>query len=496
MTRFRLYDFFLENRTFTTRFFSFLYSQKIMLFLGFLFLYMPFCLAQKEAKIAIASIEIEGNKKTKRSIILRELDFAVGDSLYITDLKPRLESNQQNVQNTGLFVTSEINIGDWNTTQSSIDLRIVVRETWYIYPYPIFELADRNFNVWWTEQRRSLRRVNYGISLEHNNLTGRRDRFKLTVQDGYTKKYELDYNLPGINKKQTIGVFGNIYYARRKEIAYITQANKLQFFNFDDEFQLQRFRVSAGLSLRPKIYQYHTFKLQWSDNSIGHQIGETLNPEYFLNDQNRQRHLTFWYQFAIDRRDIKPYPLNGFLLNVELQRDGFGISQDVNALSLVLKNVQYFSFGKQKKWSVELFGKIRSQLIRQKQPYTHVSSLGYYENVLRGYEYYVVDGMDFGIVKTSLRYEVLNNKMDFGKYMPLHAFKVLPFRVYFSLHNDTGYVNSIHYQHYGTLHNKWLYGYGLGLDMVLYHDKIFRIQYSFNHLGENGLFLQFNYSGS
>ena len=124
------------------------------------------------------------------------------------------------------------------------------------------------------------------------------------------------------------------------------------------------------------------------------------------------------------------------MFNAELQRDGFGISDDVNALSVVLKQVQYFNFGKQKKWSIELFGKIRSQLIRQKQPYTHVSSLGYYENVLRGYELYVIDGMDFGMLKTSLRYEVLNKTVDFGTYMPLHAFKVLPFRVYFSLHND------------------------------------------------------------
>ncbi len=481
--------------------FPFFYPRLIGGFLLFLFVLSPlFSFAQVDNsnktidKVAIRQILIEGNKKTKEQTILRELDLTLGDSIAIEDLNKRLEINQQNVQNTNLFVTSEIKIDDWNTLEHYIVLKIIVRETWYLYPYVLFDLADRNFNVWWTEQNRSLRRVNYGISIDHRNLTGRRDKFKITIQGGYTQKYELDYNLPGVNKKQTIGLFGNVFYSRRKEIAYITQDNKLLFYSFDDEFQLKRFRLSAGMTLRPKLYHYHTFKVQWSDNEIGEQIESDLNPEYFLNGTTRQRHLTFQYRFTADRRDVKPYPLNGYMLNLNFQRDGFGITNDVNAMHIQARYLQYFSFWRDKKFSVELHGRWRSQLIRKKQPYTHLTSLGYGDNEVRGYELYVVDGMDSAVLRTSFRYELLNKQFNFGKHMPIHAFRVLPMRIYLGINNDTGYLNSPYYSHYGNLHNQVLWGGGFGLDIVMYHDKVFRIQYSINHLKEKGLFLHFKFN--
>ncbi len=453
----------------------------------------PFSVYAQNGYIAINDIIIEGNKKTKKAIILREVPFSIGDSILITDLQNQLERSRLNVQNTGLFVKVETSIKDWNTLDHSVDISIKVHETWYWYPYIIFEFADRNFNVWWTEQNRSLKRVNYGISLTHLNLTGRRDRLKFTVQDGYTKKYELDYNIPGINKAQTIGVFGNIFFARRKEIAYITEDNKLLFATEGDNFLLRRFRIGGGLTYRPKLYEYHTVKALYSDNGIGSLISDELNPDYFYNDNNRQRHLTLQYEYTIDKRDIKPYPLNGYLATFLIQKDGVGITDDVNSLSLRAKLAKYHSFSP--KMSLGFFIKGKTELLRtNKQPYTHVSALGYGEDFLRGYELYVIDGIDFGLVKTSLRYELFKREFNFGKYMPLEQFRLMPLRIYLSLNNDVGYVNAPEYDNYGFLNNKWLWGGGLGLDFVVYYDKVFQIQYSFNDLLEHGLFIHFKLS--
>ena len=77
-----------------------------------------------------------------------------------------------------------------------IGLSLEVKESWYIYPAPIFELADRSFNVWWKEMNCDFDRVNYGIRIDHLNLTGRKDKFKIKFQQGYTRKYELEYNFP------------------------------------------------------------------------------------------------------------------------------------------------------------------------------------------------------------------------------------------------------------------------------------------------------------
>ena len=37
-----------------------------------------------------------------------------------------------------------------------------------------------------------------------------------------------------------------------------------------------------------------------------------------------------------------------------------------------------------------------------------------------------------------------------------------------------------------------LWGKGIGLDAVFFYDKVFKIEYSFNHLWESGIFFHFN----
>ena len=452
----------------------------------FFFLFTPGLFAQT---VEVVKISVSGNKKTKEKIIQREITFKAGDKIDAAQLAKIIERSRQNIQNTGLFVKTVV---DTTFFEQQVSVNFIVSETWYIYPYVIFELADRNFNVWWKEQNRSLDRVNFGLRLVHLNLTGHRDKLKLTVQDGYTKKYEIDYFFPGINQAQTLGLFTNIFFARAKETAYITEQNKLLFYNFEDAFQLRRFRTVVGLSYRPGFYTFQTLKLQYSDNDISDDIAFDLNPEYFLNNKNRQRHFTLEYNFTYDNRDIKPYPLNGQLFSATLQKDGFGLTKDVNALKAVFTYKHYFSFNK--KISLGLIGSTKVNILRHKQPYTHVSSLGYDENILAGYELYVVDGMDHIYAKSALRYELINNELDWGKLMFIRQFRQMPYKLYFVVNNDTGFVNAPFYNHYGMFNNQVLWGGGVGLHLVLYFDKVIKIEYHINKFGERGLFLNFDFS--
>ncbi len=441
-----------------------------------------------QSGLTVRSISIEGNKKTKDKIILRELTFTTEDSFKLEELKKEISRSQENILNTSLFVKAEIQLIQFS--EKLVDINIELVETWYLYPYPIFELADRNFNVWWQEQKRSLKRVNYGIRLNYINPTGNRDKLKLTLQDGYTKKYELEYFIPGINKSQTLGVFTNFFFSRGKEIAYITQENKLLFENFNNEFLIRRFRIAAGVSYRPAFYAYHTAKILYSDNTIGDRIAFDLNEEYFLNNKASQQHFTLQYEGVLDNRDIKPYPLNGYLLNGRLQKDGFGIFDDVNAFFLNAIYAQYLSFNK--RLSLEAIVRAKYSFIREKQPYTHVSNVGYGQNVMNGYELYVIDGLDFGMLQTTFRFSFLEKEFKWGKIMPIKSFREMPTKCYFTINNDLGYINAPYYDHYGSLNNKVLWGGGFGLNLVFYYDKVLKIEYSWNQLGEKGVFLDFS----
>ncbi len=456
------------------------------------FLFLSVSLFAQSQYVTINAIEIEGNRRTKDQTILREMDFTVGDTISLRNLQNRLDQNKNYIMNTGLFILMDINIRNWDYSNNRIDLYLRVKESWYIYPFPIFELADRNFNVWWEEEGRSFDRVNYGIRFVHLNTTGRKDPLKLQIHLGYTQKFELVYSFPQLNKGQTFGVIGEFFYARNREIAYRTIGNKLAFQRRENEFPLQRFRSGASFFYRPKIRSTFYGKLEYQKNTITDFVIESLNPNYFLNGDTEQRLMYLRLEYAYENRDIKPYPLKGNFFSTVLEKEGLGIFKERNGMYLTSAFGQYFNLNK--KWSTEMIFKTRIALIREEQPYNNYWSLGYLDDVLSGYEFYVIDGLDYFYTKTALRFQLFSNRVDWGKYMPISTFREMPVRVYLVLNNDFGYVNSTQFNEFNPLVNQFLWGGGLGLNFVLFYDKVIRIEYSLNHLWEKGLYLHYNLS--
>ncbi len=460
-------------------------------FLFFLILFSSNLFAQSEF-VVINSISVEGNKKTKDRIIFREMDFTVGDTLSLETLQDRLQQNKNYIMNTSLFVFMDMNIKNWDHEQHKVDLLLVVKEAWYIFPFPIFELADRNFNVWWSEQNRSLERVNYGVRFVHLNTTGRRDPLKLQFHLGYTQKFELVYQFPTLNKDQTFGMIGEFFYARNKEIAYKTVDDKLEFQRREDEFPLQRFRVGLNFFYRPKIRSIFYGKIEYQKNTITDYVINELNPNYFLNGETSQELMYLRFEYSYENRDIKPFPLSGNFFSTVLEKEGLGIFKDRDGLYSTTMFGQYFKWNE--KWSSETIFKTKLALIRKEQPYNNYWSLGYVDDFLSGYEFYVIDGLDYFYTKTAIRFELLNKRMNWGKYMPINAFKEMPLKVYLVLNNDFGYVNSTQFNEFNNLGNRVLWGRGIGLNFVVFYDKVIRFEYSMNHLKEKGLYLHFNLS--
>jgi Surface antigen variable number repeat len=96
--------------------------------------------------VQVDSIVIKGNKRTKSRIVTRELTFSHGDTLPLSTLSAILEQNRLRLMNTNLFLSAKINLKNW-TEENHVIVQIDLIENWYLYPIPIFEIADRNFNV-------------------------------------------------------------------------------------------------------------------------------------------------------------------------------------------------------------------------------------------------------------------------------------------------------------------------------------------------------------
>ena len=439
--------------------------------------------------VTIRNIYISGNKRTKNDIILRELDFAEGDTISLATLAQRVQKNELNVLNTGLFTSARINFKEWKGETNEIGLLIDVKEGWYIFPFPIVELADRNFNVWW--ETYSLRRLNLGVRFYHTNFTGRKDLLKTVIQFGFTKKYELIYTLPYFNKSKTLGLNVNFLHTREKEIGFNTADNELLFHRNDDRPLLRRLRIGGGLLYRRRLNIFHRWDLTFHSNNIDETVRQELNPYFFLGGL-RQHYLAFNYNFTIDRRDIRPYPMNGFYFETNLQQLGLGFSDDINALNVSAQFHKYVTLSN--RWSLGLLLKGKTGLLREKQPYYNSTALGYFDDFIRGYELYVIDGLDYAYHKGSLRFKLVDRELNWGKYMKLESFKLMPVKVFLSLRNEVGYVNNPFYKTGNPLSNELLWGTGLGVDVVLYYDKVFNFEFSRNRLNEYGFFLHWTFS--
>ena len=152
---------------------------------------------------------------------------------------------------------------------------------------------------------------------------------------------------------------------------------------------------------------------------------------------------------------------------------------------------KYASFIDHKKnWysSIETFAKLKLPF---KQPYINQAAVGYGEFYLRGLEYYVVDGVAAALVKYTLRKKLVSFDIPF----PFKIKKIpkIPFALYAKTFTDAGYIYNK--KEFDTrLGNTLLYTGGFGLDILSIYDSTLKLEYSFNQLGQNGLFLH-NQSG-
>ncbi|HPN69624.1 MAG TPA: POTRA domain-containing protein [Saprospiraceae bacterium] len=452
-----------------------------------------FCIGQDTVLnyVVIDEVKIVGNKLTSENVIFRELDFAIKDTITLAELDARLDENEKRLLSTGLFNLADFNIKNWQVDDNHIELELKLQENWYIYPSIIFELADRSFNVWWKEENFDFSRVNYGVRLDHLNTTGHRDRLKLKFQRGYTQKYELEYKYPYLYEGWGGGL--SIFYSENREIGYKTLNNKIQFRKWEDERKLlRRFRGGISLSKRNNAFLRQTLRIEIHHNTVDTVVAQELNPSYFLDGKTSITFPYFQYELIYDKRVFPTYAEGGYLLFTEIKKSGLSKTADYNNLELILGGEIYTQIVKNLFWGNRVKGKFN--LIRNTLGYANNTALGYGSNSIRGYELYVMDGSDFFIAKTALRYQYYKGIINLGKWMPLKQLKQMPVALNFRFSIDGGYVNEPTYKDTNSLSNKGLIGYGPALDFMLYNNYLFSVEYNFNQIGESGLYLQSSFN--
>lgn len=433
----------------------------------------------KESFVIIRNFIIQGNKKTKPYIVARELVFQKNVPYSISNVLAGLQTSRQNLMNTALFVDASVGFTNWQN--DSLDIFIEVKERFYYFPLPYLKPADRNWNVWLNDFGLDPNRVNYGLKFLGKNITGRNDKLNIWLVNGYTQRATLKYYNPFSDNTLRHGWGFDFSYSRNREMNLNTVDNKQVFYKDEKQFIRKQVYVGGVYSYRKGSIARHYLKVGYQIESIADTIA-TLNTNYLGDAQTRVAYPELRYTFQYFNVNYIPYPTSGTNIEVEFLRKGINNKVDLTQLS--------FQVGKYFKLPYKLYlSSIAEASIRVPfdQPYFNQFMLGYNDSYLRGLEYFVVDGVAGGFIRNTVGKEFMTYRLRTG--LRSNTYANIPFRFYLKAFGDLGYVYSKNNHSVNRLNNKMMYTGGIGLDIISIYDIVLRIEYSFNQLNQNGLFV-------
>lgn len=440
----------------------------------------------KNELLTIDKIFIIGNRQTKERIIFRELNIVEGQSLTYDELNEILVQDRRKLMNTQLFLDVQLSI--IQLENNVVDIIVRVSERWYTIPSPFFKLADRNFNVWLSNQNRDWSRVEYGLKFFKYNFRGLNEQVYFFFQLGFTKQLALRYRIPYIDKAQKNGLEFGLSFSETANINYTTEEHRQIFTDSLKESSKSKTGL-IGWRFRPSFYKNHYAELRYNDFSVADTI-ISLNPDYFRNNETRQQYFMLTYSFENDHRDFVGYPLKGYRWEAQVSKLGLGIFDDLDLFRLQGEAAKYIPLGKDFYYAGIGRGYFSSLKV---QPYANLTGLGFSQRWIRGYELDAIEGQAYLMQQNTFRKKIFSREFDISQVLRIDQFNNVPLAIYVKGYFDHGYLwNDIPYLESKPLANRYLYGYGLGIDIVSFYDFVFRLEHSWKHDGTTGIFFHFN----
>ena len=245
----------------------------------------------------ITAIKIQGNKKTKNYIILREIQQKINSEL---DLE-NITKDKNRIYNLGLFSSVDIKIEE-NT------YLVTVNEIWYMWPFPIIEYDN---------EKSGCEKFSYGGGFIHNNFRGRNENIATGITFGNVEEYFLGYKNPWISGDHN-SIEGGIYDESLNHHTYnIIEKNK-------------------GLFLEGGFYKGYKNKFNSSiyyENKSIHNADiidsnkDSLDSKYLY--QTNFDYIGLVFNYTYDTRDIYIDPSIGILFDIELNNI-FGLNELAN----------------------------------------------------------------------------------------------------------------------------------------------------------------------
>lgn len=427
----------------------------------------------------IAAVKFEGNDITKEQVLLRELSFHPGDTVVTASLDSVLEDNRKRLFNLRLF--HHVNY-TYSCEDGQVQVVYNVQERFYLFPIPIFDVADRNFNAWL--EKKDMSRLDYGLLLIRRNFRGRNEELRLRLQHGFNRRVELVYRNPYLIPDLKLGADIGVSDYRSRTISYNVLRNKQAFYEQEQGVPIRRSSAFGSIYHRENVQRQSFLRMSYQFEKISDAVAK-LNPEYFGDGGTSRKSIRIDLIRAVNLRNNFVYPLTGSYFEIGAGQALFLGNTGSAFTTFRAKYVTYHKLSEKFYYTVGAEAQAR---FAEDYAFTDNVALGYRSQV-RGYELYVAGGQHYGLFKQGLTHELLSIESIKLNFINNPKFNTVPLAIYLNVFTDAGYTIDNHFAASNPLTNRLLFGTGLGLHVITFYDIVGRVEYTFNREGDRGIFL-------
>lgn len=386
----------------------------------------------------ISEIVIMGNNCTRDYVILREMKTKEEDIL----VPKLLEKDRKRIQSLQIF--NRVSMQTF-ADGKKVKIVIFITEMWYIYPFPIFFINERDWN-----------KISWGAGVEHLNYRGRAEKLFATFWLGYNPTLRVKFITPWFLSKRDLFAGLDIDYSHIRNKHFFTE-------NITEH----HIKIAGTLGRR---FGYHMFV----STTIGYEE-ISMKPQYnycLISKTGTDKIPCMALNFNWDHRDLKEFPTSGYYLSLAGVKNGYpAVSVNysrididgrvyipiLNKTTLALRTASTISFGK-----IPLYDLIY---------------LGYNERV-RGHFKERLEGENRFLFCSSFRFPLIPVRyFDLSSYAELQDLK---FGISGSIFLDSGYIWN-QGEKFDT--SRLNTGFGIGLLFHLPIVNILRLECAFDERG-------------
>lgn len=390
----------------------------------------------------VGKIVVTGNSHTKEFVITREMSLKPG--VRITHRTIDYDENRI----FGLRLFNQVQLKVMPLADSFAVVVVDVSERWYVFPFPIFGIKDRD----WAK-------VYYGFGILHNNFRGKNEKVFTTFVFGFDPSVRITYRNPFLDDEGTSFIDLSFGFTRVRNKSLRAQAG---IDNFDER------HIGGSVTLGRRIDIAHAVWLSAGYESV--QIPDITPTKTFSGDGTDNFPVNA-VGYSYDTRDFNEYPHYGTFARVTVTTFGFP-GNNYNVIRYAGDGRKFFSLTS----NLVLGGKIFADLAAAgPTPGYNRAYFGYGERI-RGHFTEVIEGENMFGTSAEIRYLILSPIFVRVGFLP-PEFSVWRFGIAATAFGDAG---TAWFRGDPFAVDQFTKGYGVGLNVLLPYSAVVRVEYARN----------------